>query len=104
MKRKTMKRKTMKRKKFSKKRKIKDKRMISQKKYKELLQKKRLRKNEKKELDNALFVNYCKCVKNIKYSGKYSKGSEYPICISSIYKNRNIVPPKGIIKRCSEFR
>ena len=116
MKRKTMKRKTIskkikekrikEKKRTSKKRtkKIKDKRMISKKKYKGLLQKKRLRKNEKKDLDNALFVNYCKCVKKIKYSRNYSKGSEYPICISSIYTKRNRDPPKGIIKRCSEFR
>ena len=63
-----------------------------------------LRRRSEKDLENALFVNYCKCVKKIKYSRNYSKGSEYPICISSIYTKRNRDPPKGIIKRCSEFR
>ena len=67
---------------------IKDVRMISKKKYTHLLKKKRLTKKEKKNLNHALFTNYCKCIKRLKYSRSVPKGAEYPICISSIYKNR----------------
>ena len=91
-------------KKKSVKRSIKKRRTISKKRYKKLLSKKRLTKKEKKQLDNSLFVNYCKCVKKIKYSRKYSKGSEYPICISSVYKRRKLKTPRNIIKRCKKYK
>ena len=52
---------------MGRKRSIKKARMISRKKYETLVKKKRSRKRltkkEKKQLENALFVNYCKCIK-----------------------------------------
>jgi len=78
--------------------------MISKKRYTKLLKKKRLTKKEKKDLDRALFVNYCKCIKHLKYSKKYKKGVEYPICISSVYKKRKLKPPKNISQKCRNYR
>ena len=43
-------------------------RMITRTRYRELLSKKRLTEKEKKDLERALFVNYCKCIKNLTYS------------------------------------
>ena len=77
--------------------------MISKKRYGELLNKKRLTKKEEKELDRALFVNYCKCIKKIKYSNEYEVGKEYPICMSSIYKKRGRTAPKGVTKKCKRY-
>lgn len=95
--------KTIKRKRYS----IKIAKMISKKNYEKLLQKKKkkkkLTKKENEKLNRALFINYCKCIKNIKYSKKYKKGSEYPICISSVYKKRKLIPPKDIIKKCKRY-
>jgi len=85
------------------KKKIKDARMIPKEKYQELLKKKRLTKQEKKILDKALFLNYCKCVKSIKYSRKNERGVEYPICMSSIYLKRGKIAPKGIAEKCKEY-
>ena len=82
---------------------IKKARMISEKKYKELLNKKRLTKKEKKQLDRALFVKYCKCIKKIKYSKDYDSGVEYPICMSTIYNNRGIKAPTGVTKKCKNY-
>jgi len=82
---------------------IKKARMISKKRYGELLNKKRLTKKEEKELDRALFVNYCKCIKKIKYSNEYEVGKEYPICMSSIYKKRGRTAPKGVTKKCKRY-
>ena len=42
-------------------------RMISKKKYKQLLSKKKLSTQEKQQLNHALFINYCKCIKKLKY-------------------------------------
>ena len=77
--------------------------MISKKKYSQLLKKKRLTRKERKNLDHALFTNYCKCIKRLKYSRSVPKGVEYPICINSIYKNRNKTPPKDIKKKCKRY-
>ena len=48
--------------------------MISKKKYKELIKKrqhhKKLSLKQRKQLDHALFVNYCSCVKSLKYDPK----------------------------------
>ena len=85
------------------KKKIKDARMIPKEKYQELLKKKRLTKQEKKILDKALFLNYCKCVKSIKYSRKNERGAEYPICMSSIYLKRGKIAPKGIAEECKKY-
>ena len=59
---------------------------------------------EKKDLERALFVNYCKCIKNLTYSKTVRKGSAYPICVSSIYKRRKKTPPKDLKKRCKKYR
>ena len=75
---------------------------ISEKKYKALLEKRRryntsLSKKEKKQLDDALFVKYCKCLKKFESEGE-SKG--YPICMNAVYKQRKIKPPKNAVKKC----
>ena len=75
---------------------------ISEKKYKALLEKRRryntsLSKKEKKQLDDALFVKYCKCLKKFESEGD-SRG--YPICMNAVYKQRKIKPPKNAIKKC----
>jgi len=85
------------------KKKIKDARMIPKEKYQELLKKKKLTKKEKKILDKALFLNYCKCIKSIKYSRTNERGAEYPICLSSIYLKRGKVAPKGIVQECKNY-
>lgn len=94
-------------KRYKKKKSIKKARMVSKKKYSQLLRKKkskkRLTKKEKKNLDRALFVNYCKCIKKIKYDKKYETGIEYPICVSSVYKKRGIKVPKDIYKKCKQY-
>ena len=81
---------------------IKTVRKISKKKYGSLLRKKRLTTKEKKTLDRELFLNYCKGVKKIKYDKNYDKGLEYPICMNSIYKNRNLTPPERVAFKCKE--
>ena len=75
---------------------------ISEKKYKALLEKRRryntsLSKKEKKQLDDALFVKYCKCLKKFESEGD-SRG--YPICMNAVYKQRKIKPPKNAVKKC----
>jgi hypothetical protein len=92
----------------TRKRSIKKARTVSKKNYSQLLKKKktkkRMTKKENKDLDKALFVNYCKCIKKIKYSKSYEKGAEYPICLSSVYKKRGIKPPRNITKKCKKYR
>jgi hypothetical protein len=84
------------------------KRMISKKKYQELIQKrqhnKKLTLNERKQLDEALFVNYCSCVKSLKYDPKVKDYLEYPVCMSSIYKKRGFKPPKGVTQKCGKYK
>lgn len=74
---------------------------ISEKKYKSLLEKRKyntsLSKKEKKKLDDALFVKYCKCLKKFESEGD-AKG--YPICMNAVYKQRKIKPPKNPVKKC----
>lgn len=93
---------------MGRKRSIKKARMISRKKYERLVKKKRSRKRltkkEKKQLENALFVNYCKCIKRLKYDKKIKPGLEYPICTKSIYRGRRFKTPKGIQKKCKKYR
>lgn len=79
-------------------------RMVTRTRYRELLSKKRLTEKEKKDLERALFVNYCKCIKNLTYSKTVRKGAAYPICVSSIYKRRKKTPPKDLKKRCKKYR
>jgi len=81
---------------------------LSPKRYKELIHKrktkKRLTKRQKKQLDHELFVNYCKCIKSLKYDKAVKKGLEYPICTTSIYTNRGFTFPKGTTKRCKAYK
>jgi len=52
-----------------------------------------------------LSKRFCKCVKKIKYGkNKLKKGSEYPICYTSVFINRGIKPPKNVIKTCNKKR
>ena len=82
--------------------------MISKTKYKELIKKrqhhKKLSLKERKQLDEALFVNYCSCVKSLKYDPKVKDYLEYPVCMSSIYKKRGFEVPKGVTARCSKYK
>ena len=84
------------------------KRMISKKKYQELIKKrqhhKKLSLKERKQLDHALFINYCSCVKSLKYDKKVKDYLEYPVCMSSIYKKRGFTPPKGVTQKCGKYK
>ena len=84
------------------------KRIVSKKKYKELIKKrqhhKKLSLKERKQLDEALFVNYCSCVKSLKYDPKVKDYLEYPVCMSSIYKKRGFKPPKGVTQKCGNYK
>ena len=48
------------------------KKLISKDKYKELIRKrqhhKKLSLSQRKKLDHALFINYCSCIKSLKYN------------------------------------
>ena len=107
---------------------ISSKTMVHTKKYKKLIQqkkKRKLSKKNKKILDRTLKKKLCKCIKGVRYSNKRSnnkpsnsnnkpnnsnkrsnkklkKGSEYPICLSSIYTKRGFKPPKRAIKGCKK--
>jgi len=68
-------------------------------------QKGKLTKKNSKWLNKKLQNKLCKCIKGLKSSNKkkrYKKGSEYPICLSSIYTKRGFKPPKKAIKRCKK--
>ena len=75
---------------------------MSKKKYNKLVDKKKNKKKMslklKKQLDDALYVKYCKCLKKFEVAGNESKG--YPICMNSIYKNRGFKPPKNASRNC----
>ena len=64
-------------------------------------QKKRLSKKNTKKLSRELNRKYCKCVKRVRKSlSAKKKGAEYPICTTSVYKQRGFVPPKDKNKNC----
>ena len=65
---------------------------------------KKLSLKERKQLDEALFVNYCSCVKSLKYDSKVKDYLEYPVCMSSIYKKRGFKPPKGVTQKCGKYK
>lgn len=92
----------------SKKKSLKKARILSKTKYEDYLKKrktkKKLNKKQNKDLDHALFINYCKCIKYLKYNGKVDKGLEYPICTSSIYNKRGFKSPKNIKMKCKQYR
>ena len=65
---------------------------------------KKLTLKQRKQLDEALFVNYCSCIKSLKYDSKVKDYLEYPVCMSSIYKKRGFKPPKGVTVRCGKYK
>tara|TARA_Y100000389_G_scaffold93991_2_gene90628 strand:- start:8212 stop:8562 length:351 start_codon:yes stop_codon:yes gene_type:complete len=75
---------------------------MSDKNYKKLLSKKRLTKSQKKNLDKALHVKYCNCVKSLKY--KQNNPAAYGICANSVYKNRGIKMPSNAANKCKKNR
>jgi len=64
--------------------------------------KKRMSKKDKRSLDKELNRKFCRCLRTVKYNKRIKKGSQYPICMSSIYKNRGFEVPSGIIKTCNK--
>ena len=78
---------------------------ISEKKYKHLISlrksKKKMSLKNKKLLDDALYVKYCKCLKEFEFSKKDKRG--YPICMNSIYKNRGFKPPRNASRLCNKI-
>lgn len=86
---------------------------ITQERYYFLIQKNKtskLTKKENTELHKALNIKYCYCIQKL-YSrnkfnrlilgiNKYDKGFPYAVCMSSIYKKRNIKPPKNASRTC----
>ena len=81
--------------------------MISKKKYNELIKKrqhhKKMTLTERKQLDHALFINYCSCIKKLK-NKKTKKNLEYPICMSSIYNKRKFKSPKNVRSKCKKYK
>ena len=83
-------------------------RTIGKKRYTNLIRKKRTKKRmtkkEKQQLNHALFINYCSCIKSLKYNEKVKDYLEYPVCMSSIYTKRGFKPPKGVTVRCKKYK
>ena len=75
---------------------------ISKEKYKSLvskslISKSKLSKKESKQLDDALYVKYCSCLRSFESRGDF-RG--YGICMKSVYKNRGKKPPKNASNEC----
>ena len=79
---------------------------ISNSKYQLLIKKRKSKKKmsskEKRLLDDALYMKYCKCILKLEY-GKNMKGLGYPICMDSVYKNRRFSPPKNASTNCNNI-
>ena len=87
---------------------------ITNKRYYSLIKKYKsntITKAEKKILHNALNIKYCHCIKSLYLlenfnifinEDKSSDYNRYAICMSSIYKNRNIKPPFKVSYSCRE--
>ena len=79
---------------------------ISEKTYNKLLDmkknKKTLSKFQQSNLDKALHIKYCTCVKSLKYSQK-NKGA-YGICANSVYKNRGFEMPPRAARNCNKYK
>ena len=77
---------------------------ISEKTYNKLLDMKKnnktLSKSQQKNLDKALNIKYCSCVKSLKYSQK--NPAAYGICTNSVYKNRGFDMPPSATKNCNK--
>lgn len=74
---------------------------MSENNYRKLLSKKRLSKSQKKSLDKALHIKYCKCVKDLKYGQK--NPAAYGICANSVYKNRGYDMPPRAARDCEKY-
>ena len=78
---------------------------MSKKKYRSLIARKKSKKKmsskNKKKLDHALFVQYCKCLKQFKFRNEENLG--YPVCMNSVYKNRKFKPPKNASRLCNQI-
>ena len=74
---------------------------MSENNYRKLLSKKRLSKNQKKTLDKALHIKYCKCIKDLKYGQK--NPAAYGICANSVYKNRGYEMPPRAARNCDKY-
>ena len=83
---------------------------MNNKKYNKLIEEKKKKKislKNSKLLDKELEKRYCRCIKKLKQTKKTkktkkSKGSEYPICLTSVYINRKFAVPKDIKKKCKK--
>tara|TARA_B100000925_G_C21682628_1_gene334730 strand:+ start:150 stop:479 length:330 start_codon:yes stop_codon:yes gene_type:complete len=77
---------------------------ISKERYKRLVSKKmkrqRMTPREKKLLNDALYIKYCRCLKALESKDYQSK--TYPICMNSVYKRRKVKPPYNAARRCSQ--
>ena len=77
---------------------------ITEQTYKKLLKKqkskRKMTKKENKILNDSMYIKYCKCLRSFEYT-KERRG--YPICMNSIYKQRNIKPPRHASKQCNEI-
>jgi hypothetical protein len=75
--------------------------------YRSLIQRRqaktRMTKRQRTQLDRELFVNYCKCLKRLKYDPEKTANLEYPVCASSIYTKRGFPFPPGTRKRCKDY-
>jgi len=78
---------------------------ISETKYKQLISQRRSKQKmilrDKKLLDDALYVKYCKCLKGFEFKKQGKRG--YPICMNSVYKNRGFKPPRNASKLCNKI-
>lgn len=86
---------------------------ISEEIYKELLTKKKnniISDSEDMALSEALNCKYCHCVKSLYLKNQFMKYivnkepeyNPYAICMTSIYKNRNITPPEKVSFSCRD--
>ena len=74
---------------------------ISETKYKQLISRRKSKKKmslkDKKILDDSLYVKYCTCLHKLEF-----KKQGYPICMNSVYKNRDFKPPHNASKKCNK--
>ena len=79
---------------------------IYEKNYNKLLDmkknKKTLSKFQQRNLDKALHIKYCTCVKSLKYSQK--NPAAYGICANSVYKNRGFEMPPRAARNCNKYK
>ena len=83
---------------------------ISELEYRNLVKrnkKRKLRGKPRELLEKCLYIKYCFCIKKIYYKNLFKKKimnvdspSPYPLCMSSIYKNRKIKPPFNASRKC----